>query len=147
MGGHGPPHPYTCLRPCQQPAWKARMILATRTYTITILKQQNLCLFPKHYCKKYPANHGVGQHAIPFKGFNGVLCLKLNMSCLNKGKPAARGGARNFCLRGPSVTLIYLSRQLPRTYIYTYARFFIIYTHFLFDKLYIYTQPKKKKKF
>ena len=64
------------------------MILATRTYTITILKQQNLCLFPKHYCKKYPANHGVGQHAINFKGFNGVLCLKLNMSCLNKGKPS-----------------------------------------------------------
>ena len=42
--------------------------------------------------------------------------------------------------------LIYLSRQLSRTCIYTYARFFIIYTHFLFDKLYIYTQPKKKKK-
>ena len=57
-----------------------------------------------------------------------------------------RGGARNFCLGGPNATLIYLSRQLPHTYIYTYARFFIIYTHFLFDKLYIYTQPKKKKK-
>ena len=27
-------------------------------------------------------------------------------------------------------------------YIYTYARFFIIYTHFLFDKLYIYTKKK-----
>ena len=44
------------------------------------------------------------------------------------------------------MTLIYLSRQLPRTYIYIYACFFIIYTYFLFDKLYIYTQPKKKKK-
>ena len=40
--------------------------------------------------------------------------------------------------------LIYLLRQLPRTCIYTYARFFIIYTHFLFDKLYIYTKKKKK---
>ena len=59
---------------------------------------------------------------------------------------AGRGGARNFCSGGPNATLIYLSRQLPHTYIYTYARFFIIYTHFLFDKLYIYTQPKKKKK-
>ena len=57
-----------------------------------------------------------------------------------------QGGAMNFCLGGPSAMLIYLSRQLLRTYIYTYVRFFIIYTHFLFDKLYIYTQPKKKKK-
>ena len=55
-----------------------------------------------------------------------------------------QGGAMNFCLGGPSAMLIYLSRQLLRTYIYTYVRFFIIYTHFLFDKLYIYTQPKKK---
>ena len=58
-----------------------------------------------------------------------------------------QGGAMNFCLGGPSAMLIYLSRQLLRTYIYTYVRFFIIYTHFLFDKLYIYTQPKKKKVF
>ena len=49
-----------------------------------------------------------------------------------------------FVWGGPSVTLIYLSRQLLRTYIYTYARFFIIYTHFLFDKLYIYKKKKKK---
>ena len=42
--------------------------------------------------------------------------------------------------------LIYLLRQLPRTCIYTYARFFIIYTHFLFDKIYIYKKKKKKKK-
>ena len=54
----------------------------------------------------------------------------------------SRGGARNFCLGGPSATLIHLLRQLPHTCIYTYARFFIIYTHFLFDKLYIYTQKK-----
>ena len=56
-----------------------------------------------------------------------------------------RGGARNFCLGGPSATLIHLLRQLPHTYIYiyTYARFFIIYTHFLFDKLYIYTKKKE----
>ena len=45
-----------------------------------------------------------------------------------------QGGAMNFCLGGPSAMLIYLSRQLLRTYIYTYVRFFIIYTHFLFDK-------------
>ena len=55
-----------------------------------------------------------------------------------------RGGARNFCLGGPSATLIHLSRQLPHTYICTYARFFIIYTYFLFDKLYIYIYTKKK---
>ena len=54
----------------------------------------------------------------------------------------ARGGARNFCLGGPSATLIHLLRQLPHTCIYTYAHFFIIYTHFLFDKLYIYTKKK-----
>ena len=64
-----------------------------------------------------------------------------------------RGGAKNFCLGGPSATLIHLSRQLPHThthiyiyiyiYIYTYVRFFIIYTHFLFDKLYIYIYKKK----
>ena len=53
-----------------------------------------------------------------------------------------RGGASNFCLGGPSATLIHLLRQLPHTCIYTYARFFIIYTHFLFDKLYIYTKKK-----
>ena len=47
-----------------------------------------------------------------------------------------------FVWGGPSATLIHLLRQLPHTCIYTYARFFIIYTHFLFDKLYIYTQKK-----
>ena len=56
-----------------------------------------------------------------------------------------QGRSQEFLFGRPSVTLIYLSRQLLRTYIYTYARFFIIYTHFLFDELYIYTQPKKKK--
>ena len=55
-----------------------------------------------------------------------------------------QGRSQEFLFGGPSVTLIYLSIQLLRTYIYTYARFFfIIYTRFLFDKLYIY---KKKKK-
>ena len=60
-------------------------------------------------------------------------------------KQGQRGGARNFCLGGSSATLIHLLRQLPHTYIYTYARFFIIYTHFLFDKLYIYTHNQKIK--
>ena len=55
-----------------------------------------------------------------------------------------QGWSQKFLFGGPSVTLIYLSIQLPCTYIYTYARFLIIYTHFLFDKLYIY---KKKKEF
>ena len=48
-----------------------------------------------------------------------------------------------FVWGGPSTTLIHLLRQLPHIYIYTYTRFFIIYTHFLFDKLYIYTKKKR----
>ena len=56
-----------------------------------------------------------------------------------------QGRSQEFLFGGPSVTLIYLSIQLLRTYIYTYARFFfIIYTRFLFDKLYIYKKKKKK---
>ena len=53
-----------------------------------------------------------------------------------------QGRSQEFLFGGPSATLIHLLRQLPHTCIYTYARFFIIYTHFLFDKLYIYTQKK-----
>ena len=68
---------------------------------------------------------------------NKSLIKKILQRVFQSVCPIFRGGTRNFCLGGPSVTLIYLSRQLPRTYIYTYARFFIIYTHFLFDKLYI----------
>ena len=43
--------------------------------------------------------------------------------------------------------LIYLSKQppTPHTHIYTFV--FLLYTHiFLFDKLFIYNTPKKKKK-
>ena len=39
---------------------------------------------------------------------------------------------------------IFIKTTSTHIYIYTYAHFFIIYTHFLFDKLYIYTQQKKK---
>ena len=55
-----------------------------------------------------------------------------------------RGGDRNFCLGGQVTILIYLSRQPPA---YTYTRAFLLYKHtFLFDKLYIYTHPTKKRK-
>ena len=59
-----------------------------------------------------------------------------------------------FVWRGQVAALIYLSRQ-PHTHIYTNVFFFnyiqmffyLLYTHiFLFDKLYIYAHPKKKKK-
>ena len=70
-------------------------------------------------------------------------CLILGRSDKQREYQTDRGGARNFCLGGPSATLIHLLRQLPHTYIYTYARFFIIYTYFLFDKLYIYIQKKR----
>ena len=86
-------------------------------------------------------------HYIILKKFSTANFVRVNNSeiIVEKKWTQCRGGARNFCLGGPSATLIHLLRQLPHTYIYTYARFFIIYTHFLFDKLYIYTQPKKKK--
>ena len=50
-----------------------------------------------------------------------------------------------FIWGGQVAALIYLSKQ-PHTYTYTHA--FLLYTHFLFDKLYIYiyTHQKKKKK-
>ena len=49
-----------------------------------------------------------------------------------------------FIWGGQVAALIYLSKQ-PPTYTYTHA--FLLYTHFLFDKLYIYiyTHTKKKK--
>ena len=54
-----------------------------------------------------------------------------------------RGGVRNFCLGG-QVQRLYIYQDNFHTHLYTYARFFIIYTHFLFDKLYIYTKKKKE---
>jgi len=48
-----------------------------------------------------------------------------------------------FVWEGQVVALIYLSRQ-PPTHIYTHA-FFIIYTFFLFDKLYIYTHTQQQQ--
>ena len=49
-----------------------------------------------------------------------------------------------FIWRDQVATLIYLSKQPQHTHIYTHL--LIIHT-FLFDKLYIYTHPTKKKKF
>ena len=56
---------------------------------------------------------------------------------------------KNFIWEGQIATLIYLSRQALHTHIfmYTHMLFYYIYTFFLFDKLYIYTHPTKKKNF
>ena len=56
-----------------------------------------------------------------------------------------RGGARNFYLRGPNCST---NIFIKTSHIHIYTCFFIIYTFFLFDKLYIYiyTHTKKKKK-
>ena len=57
----------------------------------------------------------------------------------------SRGGTRNFCLKGPSCNTNIFIKITSDTHIYTLA--FLLYTHiFLFDKLFIYNTPKKKKK-
>ena len=58
-----------------------------------------------------------------------------------------QGGAKNICLGGPSCnTNISIKTSLTHTYIYIHAHVFLLYIHtFLFDKLYIYTHPTKKK--
>ena len=55
-----------------------------------------------------------------------------------------KGGARNFCLGGPSCNSNIFSKTTP-TYTYTHA--FLLYTHtFLFDKFYIYTHQITTKR-
>ena len=59
----------------------------------------------------------------------------------------SQGQSQEFLFGGAKCDAnIFIKTTSTHIYIYTYARFFIIYAHFLFDKLYIYTQPKKKKK-
>ena len=62
------------------------------------------------------------------------------------GVNRVRGGARNFCLGGPSATLIHLLRQLPHThiYIYTHTCAFLLYIHTFYLINYIYTHKKKR---
>ena len=73
-----------------------------------------------------------------------VLCTR-TLSDLSKiGQTKTRGGVKNFYLRGPNCsTNIFIKTT---SYIHIYTCFFIIYTFFLFDKLYIYTHQKKKKR-
>ena len=63
--------------------------------------------------------------------------------CVDGETPSPSTGVEPgiFVWEGQVAALIYLSRQLPYTHTHTY-----IYTHtFLFDKLYIYTHPTKKR--
>ena len=54
-----------------------------------------------------------------------------------------RGGARNFCLGGPSYSSNIFIKITPHTHIHTL--FYYIHT-FLFDKLYIYTHQTTTKR-
>ena len=63
-------------------------------------------------------------------------------------KGCAGAEPRIFVWEGQVATLIYLSRQASHTHIYIYTHVFLLYIHtFLFDKLYIYTHPTKKKNY
>ena len=76
------------------------------------------------------------------------------LGCKEFQVKVGRGGAKNFCLGAPSCSTNIFIKIIPHIYIHRYI-YIYIYTHthvfllyiqtFLFDKLYIYIHPIKKK--
>ena len=76
------------------------------------------------------------------------------LGCKEFQVKVGRGGAKNFCLGAPSCSTNIFIKIIPHIYIhryiyiyiYTHTHVFLLYIHtFLFDKLYIYIHPIKKK--
>ena len=74
------------------------------------------------------------------------------LGCKEFQVKVGRGGAKNFCLGAPSCSTNIFIKIIPHIYIhryiyiYTHTHVFLLYIHtFLFDKLYIYIHPTKKK--
>ena len=79
------------------------------------------------------------------------------LGCKEFQVKVGRGGAKNFCLGAPSCSTNIFIKIIPHIYIHRYIyiyiythththTFFLLYIHtFLFDKLYIYIHPIKKK--